>query len=95
MSEKTTLTPEKAAKILHDHDDLEMIRHPELWPHHHVLPLRRRGRSLMDDDSTGFIFADSLFCVYTGTMYLCDRLTAKSQHYDSIEAMLADGWMVD
>ena len=80
-------------------NDLDGITNGEdRWPHWPLLPMKRRVAS--GDIHVGVIHAQSKTCVVLGNIYQPIRLEELSTEptcfrYDSIEAMLADGWRVD
>jgi hypothetical protein len=54
--------------------ELELLAHPEKWPHRGLLPLTRRGGNIIYcNKDAGIITEDDLCCVWTGN-YLgeCD-----------------------
>lgn len=92
-----------AEKQLGPGDDLEMMRSPDRWPCWPVLPLKRYdGKDRCGFPSTGLIAElDGVprFTVFDGNLFqrpLCfDDPKTVRYDYDSFEAMLADGWVVD
>lgn len=67
------------------------------WPHLYWLPMKRRNNSL-EDRNLGILYVnDTRVIVYHA--YLWDlpenwRQSEKTE-YDSVDALLADGWRVD
>lgn len=80
--------------------DIEVMQTPEEWPHRVVLPLKRYSKTPGAFPDSGFItnktgcrvFLENIFSISLGETPL---ELVKSKQYDSFEAILADGWMVD
>lgn len=85
--------------------DLEMMRHPEEWPHL-FLPVKSREHNdpkipgfpllglMFEDSSTG----QAEPRVYIGDMYELGTkpiTQMESKTYASLEAVVGDGWVVD
>ena len=83
---------------------LDMIEHPERWPRWPWLPLKRANHGgaytfetgvLVDVDMAPTIsaaMANTVFCtnVYNPEIKKCER-----HEYESMDALLDDGWVVD
>jgi hypothetical protein len=98
------MMPEHTAE---EHAD--MMAHPERWPLVTVLPLKRR--SVRDESGfpqPGFLYQPDVRSaitpapdpvVYLGNVYNTRDLLIgphpKQLRYDSLEAIVADGWEVD
>ena len=84
-------------------DDKQFILRPLEWPHWPFLPMKRytKGRQM----ETATLPAIDGFYSYTGKMTLLliplfdiekDSLkSANKKEYDNVDALLADGWIVD
>ena len=86
-------------------DDLEMLQTPDLWPNWPALPMRR----YKPDQTVGFpevgvvldmeglqnmVVKINLF--YLNALNGAERIRdAEKYRYESLEALLADGWIVD
>ena len=79
-------------------NDLDGINNGEdHWPHWPLLPMKRRVNG---DLHCGVIHARAKTCVVLGNVFVpmaLEELSAEPTcyRYDSVEAMLADGWIVD
>lgn len=69
---------------------LEMMRHENRWPVWPFLPLIR-------GDEVGVLIAGQGAIVYRVNLFaMMGKLaTAEQIHYPSLEAVVADGWIVD
>lgn len=84
--------------------DREGILHPNIWPYRPILPLKRPTKKLGTWPELGVLIWDDLhnnptsesnLSVYVNTS-LFDRLTEdKLKVYKGVDALLADGWIVD
>jgi hypothetical protein len=75
-------------------DDTDLLSSPPKWKHY---PFQRLKRYVLDDIEDGFLKDHSLaplFRVYLGTP---DQPLNGLQHveYETVEALLADGWTVE
>lgn len=92
-------------------DDREFILNPVLWPRWPLLPLKRRndknppfdcGLLIAVDPAKGKL-ATTVFCAYlfglqngkTIKELLIDNPNVERIEYDNVDALLADGWVVD
>jgi len=97
------------AKKLTVGDDAEMIRSYNRWPAWPMLPVKRRNNSL-EDKNLGVLLSDQAHAdavkgkgkiiVYHVYLFLPPEgkagwEAAPKTEYDTVEAMLADGWVVD
>jgi hypothetical protein len=76
--------------------ELELLSHPEKWPHDGLLPLSRRGGSIVyNEKDAGIIMEDDLCCVWTGN-YLgeCDPRKGTPVRYGTLEEVLTE-WAID
>jgi len=73
--------------------DAEMIRDPKRWPQWPWLPLKNPRRYNSAEEAFGVLNADEPTRVELRTMY--DSKTRKVETYESVEAILDDGWTVD
>lgn len=73
------------------------IERPDLWPHKGILPLKRRDESQIMGIEEGFIFATRPTRIYLGNImfYALNGLTHEKLEYESLDALVADGWRVD
>lgn len=86
--------------------DKEMIEHPNRWPLHPFLPVKREGwknDNFANPQHFGVIHCDVLTIVIKTNIYMInsvghfsdEELADKCSLYDSVDDLLADGWMVD
>jgi hypothetical protein len=76
--------------------ELELLSHPEKWPHDGLLPLSRRSGSIVyNEKDAGIIMEDDLCCVWTGN-YLgeCDPRKGVPVRYGTLEEVLTV-WAID
>jgi hypothetical protein len=87
-------------EVLNGNDDLEMLRRPHLWAYP-VLPLKKPELLRRDFDNPGALGVllpdGGKFRVLVGNMFFMagSILPERQIEYDSPEAVLADGWVVD
>ena len=95
-----SLSKEEADRIRHDRDDLEMLKHPELWPIPGLLPVKKPG--MLGDDGFGgcavvLALRDGGILLVVGkTMF--HRITREDiagMKPTTPEQVVADGWVVD
>jgi hypothetical protein len=89
-------------EVIRDRDDREMLLHPEYWPETGVICVKRRLRTEKPGEwpELGVIHERAPTTVIIANLYdILDNAevmkTAKRHVYDSVDAMLADGWIVD
>jgi hypothetical protein len=76
--------------------ELELLSHPEKWPHGGLLPLTWRGRNIVyNEKDAGITMEDDLCCVWTGN-YLgeCDPRKGTPVRYGTLEEVLTE-WAID
>jgi hypothetical protein len=93
----------------HPGDGLRMMRSPDLWPHGHVLMLKRKGSGL-DLSGCGVLFAvpgvpptrvyklNLIFdngTIKTAAFNPAVLADIEHEDYDDFEGILDAGWMVD
>jgi hypothetical protein len=89
------------SRIIAERDDKAMIEHPELWPTWPLLPMKNRRlmREQRDDPNGGLGYINAAFptLLWLGCVWirLASKETIPTMQYESIDAMLADGWVVD
>jgi hypothetical protein len=88
MITKTKFGPER---------HLDMIQHPERWPHDPILPVKRGTEP---NQELGLVFTCS--GVAEPTVHVCNLFdspeamgNAQKVAYPTLERLLADGWEVD
>lgn len=100
-------TTKKPEPKLGPGDDAQMIRSPGLWPRWPVLPVKKPG--FWEDQSgkkMGVIFDEprdkgwriihvNLYAVGTMPEEKWKKVCSEATRYESLEALLADGWVVD
>lgn len=76
--------------------DLEKIKDQDSWPIWPILPLKRKDNSLQNKN-LGFLHVQTPLVIYHAYIFdLPATLEGVPQtKYESIEALLADGWRVD
>jgi len=84
-------------EILDDRDSVEMMRRPNIWPQWPILPLNKGRLPALQEglylDAEGYentVVLCNLFLFDGGKMESYEKVK-----YDSIEAVVADGWEVD
>jgi hypothetical protein len=91
------------------HDDAGMIRQYDTWPRWPFLPLKRKNHNLKDknlgvllatQEHADAVKGSGKFRVYHVYMFQPPKGKAEwdaapRTEYDTVEAMLADGWIVD
>ena len=88
-------------QVLDDHDDLEMMRRSNLWPSSPFLPVKRhKAMTPGDPPMTGLMVESEKNSVFLVNMFrLLDQPdlldTCTRLQYTSLEALHADGWVVD
>jgi len=86
-------------EVMEGRDHLEMLKRPDLWGYWPVLPMKKPAileRNFMDVNGMGYVL-DAEGCqnkVFIGNIFLASKSDRFIQ-YDSLEAMLIDGWVVD
>jgi hypothetical protein len=76
--------------------ELELLTHPEKWPHAGLLPLTRRsGNIIYCKKDAGIVMEGDLYCVWTGN-YLgeCDPRNGVPERYGTLKELLAE-WAID
>lgn len=81
-------------------EDIEFINDPYGWPVYPFLPMKRTGPD--HSNVSGVIINPERTVVYEKNMFsfesgelLPQLKDAKKHQYESVEALVADGWMVD
>lgn len=86
--------------------DLDMMKNPGLWPQWPVLPVKRyRERGQMPDcavlidagEPQPTVFQINPYDIPAGDLRenIINNPKVKHTKYDTLEALMADGWMVD
>lgn len=80
-------------------DDLSFMQTSDNWPRYPILPIKRKNNDIGFWDCA-ILFADGRPIVYHCNMFqLADKTltleSCKKNTYDSFEALVADGWIVD
>jgi len=91
----------KTKKKLGPGDDAEMICNPQFWPSFVVLPLKRRNA--FEERNLGLLFdepREAGYRVFLTNMFMLPMPKEEFDkveriNYPSVEALLADGWVVD
>jgi hypothetical protein len=91
--------PKSDNAVLREQDDLKMMRRPHLWPWWPVLPIKNYKRAKPGCLECGILCMDDLSglpepVVVLSNMFEIDE-NKKQIQYDSLEAIVADGWVVD
>lgn len=91
MSKKTD------TRVVESRDDAEMMRRPNLWPRWPVLPLKRRSAETGFPETGMLVEASDvpLTTVLVGTIFDADVFALPRKEYESADAIVADGWIVD
>ena len=84
-------------------DDKEMIENPDRWPCSPFLPVKRDGwkqDNFANPKHLGIIHAARTTVVIKTNFAMLaqlgvEELVERCSVYDSVDALLADGWMVD
>lgn len=93
------------ADVYADHDDLEMIQRPHLWPHKWILAMKK-GTFGTPDFKVGFMLNGEGPVVFLGSFFSdgFNPLTVIEQYdrgeypciaYANYEGVVDDGWRVD
>lgn len=90
---KTSLQPKPKPKRLGPGDDLLMINSPDRWPCWPILPMKNRKNREPRD--LGIILDGQPTTILVGCLGLTDWEKAERIRYNSVEELLADGWIVD
>jgi len=86
----------KTERRLGPGDDLLMINSPAGWPCWPILPMKNRVKTEPDGSRLlGIILDGNPTTVLIGTLGLTDWKKATKMTYHSVEALLADHWIVD
>lgn len=76
--------------------DAEFIQHPGLWPMWPLLPLKRTRNTSSGLPETGVIIEEETkFRVYHCSMFTTITPSTPHTDYPTVNALLADGWVVD
>lgn len=82
-------------------DDAAMMRNPKKWPSWPYLPVKHLNHDLKDKN-LGLLFANencrwTVFHVYLFRLpkTIGEFMSSPKTEYGSLEALLADGWIVD
>lgn len=75
-------------------NDAEMIRRPHLWPCWPYLPVKNPRQQTDGWPKLGLIFTGMPTTVVLTDLISCD-MDAEKKQYETVEALVADGWMVD
>jgi hypothetical protein len=76
--------------------ELDLLTHPDEWPHEVLLPLSRRGGNVIwNKGDAGIVMDDNLCCVWIG-VYIgeADPRTGIPLYYTSPEHLLSE-WEID
>lgn len=81
--------------VIATENNLEMMRRPHLWPCGNYLPLTK-GHVGMDSPMESYAYLvdddDLRTTIFIGLPFISDL---KPKAYPSLEAIVADGWIVD
>jgi len=92
--------PKSDTKVLQEQDDVEMLKRPSLWPRWPIIPVKRYPDG-SNRPRCGVVFDDrgDTWSVLLVNMFVLAELPlidgVEKIVYDSPEAIVADGWMVD
>lgn len=76
--------------------DIEMLRHPALWPMRPILPLKNvKRRDEQGFPELGVIFEGNETTVLIGCVGITDFTKSTRETFPNIGAMLDAGWVVD
>ena len=81
-------------------DDKQMILSPKLWPCHPYLPMKRRSNKEADGTECGVLYAGRRWVIYKTNLFMLPAAYAEFEAFDkyayqTVEELLADGWIVD
>lgn len=91
-------TTQPPTKRLGPGDDLEMINSPALWPWRHYLPVKNPEEVdpvMGTKPNVGVIVSGQLTVVHIGCLFTKEFSRGEKRTYPSVEALIADGWIVD
>ena len=80
-----------------ERESIDFLKRPHVWPCWPVCPVKRYVEQGKFPD-TGVILADGTWIVYRICLFLLTKgeLESCEKHeYESVEALVADGWEVD
>jgi len=78
--------------VITTHNHVEMIKRQHLWPLDYVLPVKRWRKGELD---TGLIFDGKITTVVQANLFMVEYSTGPDLTYNSVEELVADGWVVD
>jgi hypothetical protein len=78
-------------EVLETRNDLEMMRRPHLWPSPGRLPVKREAGSRGRLYDCGLLLEGGGPTVHPGP----DGTVTEPLGYETLEKLLADGWVVD
>lgn len=82
-------------QCIRERDDREMILHPDWWPMWPSLALKRRRHDGSSADRFGVLLEGPALTVYLNLMGLPITSDTPRLEYETVEDLLADGWVVD
>jgi len=82
------------------HDDVAFLKNCDSWPNYPVCPIKR-GKIKDDTLCCALVYAHNGKCILVMELNIFDNPSddeckdAKSWNYDTVEDLVADGWIVD
>ncbi len=82
-----------------ERDDRAFLLSPDDWPRWPILPMKKKGEFWKEERGHGFVFAghpDTIYFKNIWDIKAEDKVADyPKQVYADVDALLADGWIVD
>ena len=89
------MTEQERIRITAKKDDLEMMRHPEIWPHGYILPLVRAGEVgiLVDSVHGDYFWIPNMNLFMMKAQF--DTCQKERGRDEMLQRLIKEGWRVD
>lgn len=76
---------------------LQMLNDPSSWPRWPWLPMKKRPGGIADPNGLGYIYGDpgQPIILHVGNMLSTDMSKLPTLTFESVEALMQAGWVVD